>query len=156
MGIEIERKFLTRSDGWKARAVRSVAVRQGYLARGPEASVRVRVAGDQAWITIKGRSSGISRAEFEYLVPLEDAEQLLEFHCGGRHIAKTRYWVPCAEHTWEVDVFAGGNSGLVLAEIELQHADETFVLPDWAGAEVSDDPRYYNAYLAEHPYREWA
>lgn len=155
MGIEIERKFLTLSEGWKSQTVRSVSIRQGYLARGPEASVRVRVAGDQAWITIKGRSSGISRTEFEYPVPLEDAEQLLEHHCPGRHIEKRRHWVPNAEHTWEVDVFEGANRGLVMAEIELQHVDEAFVLPDWVGMEVSDDPRYFNAYLAEHPYREW-
>lgn len=156
MGIEIERKFLTRSDHWRAQSERSVALRQGYLASGPEANVRVRLAvGDAAWITIKGRSQGISRAEFEYPIPPEDARQLLDHHCAGRLIEKTRHWVPVGDHTWEVDVFSGANTGLVLAEVELTHPDEDVVMPDWAGAEVSDDPRYFNAYLAEHPYGRW-
>lgn len=156
MGIEIERKFLVRTEDWKAQAARSTPVRQGYLARGPQAGVRVRVAADQAWITIKGPVRGIARAEYEYPIPVDDARQLLDNHCAGRVVEKRRYWVPVAGHTWEVDVFEGANAGLVVAEIELRHAEETFVMPDWIGAEVSADPRYFNAYLAEHPYREWA
>lgn len=155
MGIEIERKFLVRSKQWKLAVARSLNLRQGYLARGPQASVRVRVGGDQAWITIKGRSEGISRTEYEYEIPHYDAKELLDHHCAGMIVEKCRYWVPVAGHTWEVDVFTGKNSGLILAEVELDHVDEIFVLPEWAGDEVSGDPRYFNAYLAEHPYREW-
>ncbi len=155
MGVEIERKFLTRSDDWEHQAVNSVPVRQGYLARGPEASVRVRIAGDQAWLTVKGPTRGIARSEFEYPIPIEDARQLLDHHCAGRHIEKRRFFVPAGEHLWEVDRFEGPNAGLVLAEIELSRPDEHFVIPQWVGEEVSDDVRFFNAYLAEHPYPEW-
>lgn len=154
MGVEIERKFLVRSDRWEDQAVGSTPMRQGYLARGSGVTVRVRVAGDQAWLTIKGPTHGISRSEFEYPIPVADAAQLLDRH-AGRCVEKRRFRVPVDGHTWEVDRFEGDNAGLVLAEIELTHPDESFALPDWAGAEVSGDPRYFNAYLAEHPYREW-
>lgn len=155
MGVEIERKFLVRSAAWRDGVQRSRPIVQGYLAAGARAGVRVRVAGDQAWITIKGRRSGIARAEFEYPVPAAEARQMLEQLAEGESVRKTRHWVEHAGQVWEVDEFEGENRGLVLAEIELERIDQEFAHPPWLGAEVSEDPRYYNAYLAQHPYRSW-
>jgi adenylate cyclase len=150
MGIEIERKFLVRSEAWRGAVVKSCRLRQGYLAHGESATVRVRTDGHGAWLTIKTPGTGISRPEFEYRIPVDDAEQLLDA-CGTRVIEKVRHIVPLGHHQWEVDVFGGNNSGLVLAEIELSSERENFERPDWLGAEVSDDRRYDNASLALHP-----
>ena len=155
MGIEIERKFLVDTARWHADPEQGRRYRQGYLFAQPDAAVRVRVAGDEAWLTIKGAVRGIERLEFEYAIPRADADAMLAAFCRGPLIEKIRYRVPFAGRTWEVDVFEGDNAGLVLAEVELPSADDAPDLPPWAGREVSDDPRYYNANLARHPYREW-
>ncbi len=154
MGIEIERKFLVREDAWRAGVTAVRSLRQGYLAIDGGNTARVRTDGLRAWITIKGRTQGISRAEFEYEVPLADAEGLLAL-CGERLVEKRRHLVPHEGRTWEVDEFFGANAGLVLAEIELAEADEWVTLPPWLGQEVSADPRYTNARLATHPFGCW-
>ena len=155
MATEIERKFLVKSDAWRARAEPGIRFRQGYLAGGGKASVRVRVEGESANLNIKSATLGVRRQEYEYPIPLDDAHQMLDSLCEGRLVEKTRYCVTVGNHVWEVDVFEGDNAGLVVAEIELSHEEEVFVRPDWAGDEVSHDPRYYNVCLAQHPYKEW-
>lgn len=155
MAIEIERKFLVRDDSWRPHASTAAYYRQGYLVTSRRCSVRVRVAGDDGFLNIKGATLGASRAEYEYPIPVQDAEEMLERLCTRPLIEKTRYFVRSGRHTWEVDVFEGENTGLVLAEIELRHAHEEFERPAWLGEEVTDDRRYYNARLVEHPYREW-
>lgn len=155
MATEIERKFLVSDDSWRNDADDGTLYRQGYLSTGGSCAIRVRVAGTRAYLSIKSASSGISRAEFDYTIPLADAESILNDLCIRPPIEKTRYLVRYGEHVWEIDVFAGENAGLVLAEVELKHEDERFEHPVWVGKEVSEDERYYNAYLAEHPYRHW-
>lgn len=155
MATEIERKFLVRDESWRDDADDGTFYRQGYLSSGGSCSIRVRVAGNLAYLSIKSASPGISRAEFDYAIPLPDAESILKDLCVRPPIEKTRYLVRYRGHVWEIDVFAAENAGLVLAEIELKHVDERFERPVWIGEEVSEDERYYNAYLAEHPYRHW-
>lgn len=153
MGVEIERKFLADGAIVHGRAGGRVMV-QGYVAQQEGTAVRVRIAGDQAWLTIKGPSSGATRVEVEVEVPVEEARSLLPL-CKGGLIEKTRWEIPWEGHTWEVDVFDGDNAGLVVAEVELTSEDEAFERPPWVGAEVTDDGRYANAALATHPYRAW-
>ncbi len=129
-------------------------MRQGYLASSERAVVRVRVDGARGVLTIKGRTDGISRAEFEYEIPADDARQMLST-LAGAVVEKTRYRIPHGEHVWEVDVFSGANAGLVVAEIELSSPDEPFDRPSWLGAEVSHDPRYRNSLLAVEPFTRW-
>ncbi len=150
MAREIERKFLVAGDGWRARVVRSRAMAQAYIARGEHASVRVRII-DEALgrLTIKGRASGLARDEFEYDIPPEDARALIALR-SGRLLAKRRYDVIEDGRLWEVDVFEGEFSGLVIAECELEREDEAVIRPGWLGREVTADPRYYNAALAAH------
>ncbi len=155
MGVEIERKFLVVGDSWRADVRSATSIAQGYLSEGDGATVRVRVRGDQAFLTIKGRTEGITRSEYEYEIPVSEAKAMLAELAQGPVIEKTRHIVEVAGRMWELDVFAGDNEGLVMAELELSSADEQYPLPSWAGAEVSDDPRYYNVNLAKHPYREW-
>lgn len=155
MAIEIERKFLIINDGWRTAVTRASFYRQGYLANSGGASVRVRVADGKGYLNIKSMVLGVRRHEFEYLIPLADAEEMLDDLCSGPQIEKTRYFVDYGGHTWEVDVFEGDNEGLVVAEVELNSVDEVFELPPWAGREVSDDERYYNVCLVKHPYKEW-
>ena len=150
MGTEIERKFLVPGDAWKVAAAAGVRIRQGYLSSDKDRTVRVRIAGDQAWLTVKGLTQGSSRPEFEYPVPLPDGEAMLEM-CERPLLEKTRHRVAHGGLEWEVDVFEGDNAGLVLAEVELERADQPVSLPPWAGLEVTDDPRYYNVHLAKHP-----
>lgn len=152
MATEIERKFLVTSDAWKQGA--GVNICQGYLNRDKERTVRVRVAGDRAFITIKGISTGATRAEFEYEIPVTDAGQLLKL-CERPLIQKIRHAVMHEGSTWEVDEFYGENAGLVMAEIELNAEDEVFARPAWLGMEVTDDPHYFNSSLATHPYNAW-
>ncbi len=154
MGIEIERKFLLKNDHWRAGA-RGVEFRQGYLSTTPERTVRVRLEGTLGKLTIKGKSSGISRAEYEYEIPAAEAGELLDSLCLRPLIEKTRYRVEHAGRVWEVDEFHGANAGLILAEVELETAEAVLELPEWIGQEVSDDPRYFNANLVQHPYAEW-
>lgn len=154
MGREIERKFLVANNGWQAAVVAADALRQGYLCVDPERTVRVRLAGEKAWLTIKGRAHGASRAEFEYRLPVADVHEILQM-CITPLVEKTRHRVPFAGRTWEVDVFAGANRGLVLAEVEIEAPDAPVALPPWLGAEVTDDHRYANANLAARPYTTW-
>jgi adenylate cyclase len=151
---EIERKFLVTSDTWRRKA-KGTYYRQGFLSTEPARTVRVRIAGERGTLTIKGKTVGATRDEFEYDIPREQAEQLLDTLCLRPLIEKVRYLVREGAHTWEVDVFEGENAGLVVAEIELQREDEVFERPDWLGREVTDDPRYFNANLVENPYRTW-
>jgi len=160
MSIEIERKFLLVNDGWRMQADNGVVMRQGYLNsiscdNKQKSSVRVRIAGEQANLNIKGATLGITRQEYEYPIPLTDAHELLDTLADGPLIEKTRYHVQHGAHTWEIDVFAGDNQGLVVAEIELASEDEVFVRPRWLGEEVSADTRYYNVCLVRHPYKNW-
>ena len=153
MGIEIERKFLVKDASWKAVADQGRVCRQGYLLSDGGMTLRVRVIGESAFLTIKGPSRGISRMEFEYDVPRADAEALLEL-CEHQ-VEKVRYRVSYADNVWELDVFAGANDGLILAEIELESEGQKISVPEWVGEEVSGDPRYYNACLAKHPFTGW-
>jgi CYTH domain-containing protein len=153
MGIEIERKFLVVGDGWRQGA--GVPYAQGYLSRAPERTVRVRVAGERGFLTVKGISKGATRSEFEYEIPRADAEQLLQLS-DGPVIRKVRRVVEHQGAQWEVDEFFGDNAGLVVAELELDAEDQPYAKPDWLGREVTDDPRYYNANLATNPYRNWS
>ncbi len=156
MAIEIERKFLVTSNSWKDEVSKSRYYKQGYLANMEGgASVRVRIAGEKANLNIKSMTLGVRRQEYEYEIPLADAQKMLNDLCAGPVIEKTRFFVKHKDHTWEIDVFDGDNDGLVVAEIELSDEDEAFALPSWAGKEVSDDQRYYNVCLAQHPYKEW-
>ena len=152
MATEIERKFLVVSDAW--RTANGTRICQGYLNRDKSRTVRVRIAGDSAYLTVKGATQGNTRAEFEYGIPLADAEQLLAL-CDGPTIQKIRHNVVHQGHLWEVDAFEGENAGLVVAEIELASEDELFVRPPWLGQEVSDDSRYFNSQLASNPYCNW-
>ena len=155
MATEIERKFLVRDNSWKEGADAGTLFRQGYLIGSEQASVRIRIEGQQANINIKSATLGIRRSEFEYPIPLADAQTLLDDLCEKPLIEKTRFLVTHAGHLWEVDVFSGDNQGLVVAEVELQHEDEAFEAPAWLGKEVSDDPRYYNVCLVKEPYSKW-
>ena len=156
MAVEIERKFLVADIGADAawRQVPGVVYRQGYLNRDKARTVRVRVAGSAAYLTIKGVSVGPTRAEFEYAIPVMDAEALLLL-CNGPLIEKTRHVLQHAGTTWEVDVFAGDNAGLVVAEVELQSEAQAFEKPDWLGVEVTLEARYFNSNLATHPFSRW-
>jgi Uncharacterized protein conserved in bacteria len=148
--IEIERKFLVEGD-FRPFAVRKIAIVQGYLCVNPgQATVRVRLKGDSAYLTIKGpgNENGFSRMEFEYEIPLEDGKELLKL--SKQLIEKERFLIPVGNHTYEVDVFHGRHEGLVIAELELNSESESFEKPDWLGEEVTGDIRYYNAYLASH------
>ena len=161
MAIEIERKFLLRGDAWRAMAHDRLRIAQAYLnsaealSTGLErCSVRVRISGASANLNIKSRELGPCRQEFEYPIPLADAESLLALACEGR-IDKIRHLVQVGAHLWEIDEFAGDNAGLIVAEVELRYAGEPFERPDWVGEDVSHDHRYYNSQLARHPYNTW-
>jgi adenylate cyclase len=154
MAVEIERKFLLADDRWRMEVTRSQRLAQGYLG-GARVSVRVRIGAELAWLTIKARVAGSRRLEFEYPIPLADAEQLLdELSLPGR-IEKIRHHVQVGGRLWEIDEFLGDNAGLVVAEIELDKVDAGFERPSWIGAEVTDQARYYNSALAERPFSLW-
>ncbi len=162
MGIEIERKFLTINETWRGAAHQVVPMAQGYLndlamveGGAQQASVRVRIEGDIAYLNLKSRERGHTRQEFNYPIPVDEARSLLAL-CVGGLIDKRRHYVRHGGHLWEVDEFLGENAGLVVAEIELQHADEAFALPAWAGPQVTDSLRYYNLALASYPYSQWS
>ena len=154
MGIEIERKFLLAGDAWRGLG-QPVLLRQGYLSSARERVVRVRIEGEQAMLTIKGANVGASRGEWEYPIPLADAVELLDGLCEQPLIEKYRHRIEHAGMVWEVDEFLGANAGLVVAEIELASEDQPFEKPEWIGAEVSGDARYYNANLIRHPFSQW-
>jgi len=154
MGIEIERKFLVAGDAWREGA-RGIFYCQGYLSTAKERTVRVRIAGNQGFLTIKGESAGAARAEYEYEIPAADAREMLDRLCVKPLIEKTRYTVEFAGWRWEIDEFTGENEGLIVAEIEFPDHYTRIELPPWAGREVTGDSRYYNSSLAGNPWRSW-
>lgn len=154
MATEIERKFLVRSGAWKPRDA-GTHFKQGYLNSHKERIVRVRIEGGVAKLTIKGQTKGLTRSEFEYPLPVEDAKILLTQLCEQPLIDKHRYLEQHGRHTWEIDVFHGDNDGLIVAEVELDAEGDTLQMPPWAGEEVSSDPRYFNSNLLKHPYKNW-
>lgn len=154
MGVEIERKFLLRGDGWRALG-EPVLQRQGYLSSHSERVVRVRIEGALAMLTIKSRNVGASRGEWEYPIPIDEAQVLLDTVCEQPVIEKFRRRILHDGMCWEVDQFLGANQGLVVAEIELGSEDQAFSKPDWVGAEVTGEARYYNANLIRHPFSSW-
>lgn len=155
MSVEIERKFLVASDEWREQAGDGEVIRQGYLIAEKKRSARVRLRAGKATLTLKGATRGAARSEFEYSIPPEDAAGILEELVVLPVIDKTRYLVKQGELTWEIDVFAGANEGLVIAEVELDREDQEVPRPPWLGDEVTGDPRYYNANLVHSPYSEW-
>jgi len=154
MGVEIERKFLVQGDAWKTLG-EPVFFRQGYLSSQKERTVRVRIEGERAVITIKGKSVGATRGEWEYPIPVQDAAELLDGLCEQPLIEKYRRKITNGAHVWEVDEFLGANAGLVVAEIELGAEDEAFDQPEWVADEVTDDARYYNSNLIKQPFSGW-
>ncbi|NJO94267.1 MAG: CYTH domain-containing protein [Hydrococcus sp. RM1_1_31] len=154
MAIEIERKYLVKGNTWRSLGVGEV-YRQGYIATQEGVAVRVRIVGDRGYLTIKGKTVGIARSEFEYQIPIEDAQIMLETLCDRPLIEKIRYKILVGDLVWEVDEFLGENAGLILAEVELIDEKEIIELPDWIGQEVSEDNRYYNVNLAKYPYQQW-
>lgn len=155
MSLEIERKFLVLDDSWRDAVRASQYLCQGYLNDEIRCSVRVRIAGDHAWLNIKSATIGAQRLEFEYDIPVADARLMLNRLSCKPLIEKWRHLVDVGRHTWEIDVFEGDNAGLVVAEIELDHPDEPFEKPAWVGQEVTEDPRYYNTRLSDHPFSRW-
>lgn len=154
MGTEIERKFLVKSDAWRFQAVGKL-YRQGYVVKSTGVTVRVRIVGTQGYITLKGRAENYVRPEFEYEIPVDDAQEMLNLWCHPRIVEKIRYRIPMGDVVWEVDEFQGFNQGLVVAEVELNSENQGVELPDWVGPEVSKQDRYYNSSLAVHPYSLW-
>jgi len=154
MGKEIERKFLVRGDAWRTLA-KGTSYRQGYLNSAKERTVRIRTIDDKAFLTIKGLTVGATRSEYEYAIPLADCNAMLDALAEKPLIEKTRYKVPFAGLTWEIDEFFGDNAGLVVAEVELDSEGQAVTKPEWVGEEVSADPRYFNSNLIKHPYTRW-
>ena len=153
MAKEIEKKYLVKKELWQPKD-EGVCIRQGYLSSLKERVVRVRIRGTKGFLTVKGANHGIERLEFEYEIPLADAQAMLEL-CEQPLIEKTRYHEVIERHLWEIDCFFGMNDGLMVAEIELPTAEAHFKLPEWAGTEVSGDERYYNSNLIAQPYSVW-
>jgi len=154
MAKEIERKFIVDTNLWHPTGP-GFRIRQGYLPSSTRTVVRIRISGNNAWLTIKGENKGMVRSEFEYPIPLKDAAQMLEELCVRPFIEKIRYLINFSGADWTVDVFEKNNAGLIISEIELASEDQNVTLPPWAGAEVTDDPRYYNSSLIAHPYCRW-
>ena len=154
--VEIERKFLVKSEGFKNQASKKFRIIQGFLNTHPERTVRIRIRGDQAYLTIKGKSSknGLTRFEWEKEIPVVEAEELMKL-CEPGIIEKTRYLVEIEEHTFEIDEFFGENEGLIVAEIELHSENDTFKKPEWLGEEVTGEIRYYNSQLSQNPFINW-
>ncbi|WP_432743976.1 CYTH domain-containing protein [Methylobacter sp. G7] len=155
MAIEIEHKFLLANDDWRKYVSHSVEYRQGYLSSQATSSIRVRISNDHAWLNIKTATVGTHRHEYEYEIPMTDANEILMHLCRKPLIEKARHFVTDDNHLWEIDEFAGDNQGLIVAEIELDETGQSFSKPDWLGLEVTGDLRYYNNNLAIHPYSEW-
>lgn len=155
MPIEIERKFLLANQDWREEVVRSSRIRQGYLGKIDKASVRIRVQGDKANINVKSATLSMRRMEYEYEIPLGEAEEMLDQLCNKPQVDKTRYIVERGQHVWEIDEFYADNAGLLVAEVELGSEEEVFEKPSWLGDEVTEDPRYYNVNLIKHPFKQW-
>ncbi|MEH1883863.1 CYTH domain-containing protein [Nostoc sp.] len=154
MAKEIERKYLVRGDSWRGLAEGSV-YRQGYIATQDKTTVRIRIVGEKSYLTIKGPSIKYSRLEFEYPIPVKDAQEILETLCERPFIEKVRYKIEFGGLIWEIDEFDGVNKGLILAEVELNDENQQIELPNWIGQEVSDDSRYFNSNLVKHPFSQW-
>ncbi len=154
MGLEIERKFLLKNMQWKKDIISQRKIKQGYLNSTPESTVRVRIKGEKGFITVKGKMENLIRKEFEYEIPTHDAEELLVL-CQQPIIAKTRYEVLYHGYIWEIDEFENENKGLFIAEVEMKNADENPDIPEWIGAEVTYNRKYYNSNLIQHPYEKW-
>lgn len=155
MAQEIERKFLVQQETWRTLADGRYYC-QGYIPTQGKQTVRIRIIGDQGYLTLKGPTAGLSRLEFEYDIPLADAQEMLRELCQTPLVEKYRYRIPLGDVVWEVDDFLGENQGLILAEVELTHAEQTVELPSWIGEEVTGDPRYYNSNLVKHPFKDWS
>ena len=156
MAYEIERKFLVESDSWRTQVYKTLSIKQAYFCNTDKASLRVRISDQSGFISSKTMTQEIRRHEFEYEIPLHDAEFMLNYMCMGSPIIKLRHLVKVDEHVWEIDEFQGDNEGLIVAEIEIEHEDESFTRPDWAGSEVSADRKYINVSLVSNPYKNWA
>jgi adenylate cyclase len=154
MAAEIERKFLVNGDSWRKLAQGSRYV-QGYISTAKQATVRVRIVGTQGYLTIKGATVQYTRSEFEYPIPVEDAQEMLDTLCDRPLIEKMRYRIEYGNLLWEIDEFAGVNQGLIIAEVELSDEQQQIELPMWIGEEVSDNPKYFNSNLVKHPFSEW-
>ncbi len=154
MAQEIERKFLTKSDAWRSQA-RGRFYRQGYLSTAKERTVRIRTIKNEGYITVKGIAKGAARAEYEYEIPVTDANEMLDTLCEQPIIEKMRYEIEHNELIWVVDEFDGVNKGLILVEVELSDENQKIALPDWVGAEVTGDPNYFNSNLTRNPYLKW-
>jgi CYTH domain-containing protein len=154
LSIEIERKFLVTGNAWR-KLSNGIIYKQGYISTDKEHTIRIRVIETKAFLTIKGKSIGTKRIEFEYEIPFEDAVEMLNNFCLKPIIEKARYKIQYKGLTWEVDEFFGNNTGLILAEVELQHEDQKIEIPDWIGSEVTGDPKYYNVNLINHPFINW-
>ena len=155
MGKEIERKFLLKTANWKTIADKGTVIKQGYLYSSKESTTRVRLYGNKAFLTIKGKTKGISRAEFEYEIPVKEALEIFNL-CQNPLIEKTRFIIKQGELKWEIDVFEGENEGLVVAEIELASETQLFDKPEWLGKEVSHENKYYNSFLVKNPFKNWS
>jgi len=155
MPKEVEKKYLLTDDSWKNFVVGKSALRQGYIAKSNDCLVRIRISEKKAWITVKGKQVSFTRPEFEYQIPVSDAEELLKDFSSGNQIIKTRFFLEYQGNEWIVDVFEEENSGLVIAEVELESETTDYVLPPWVGKDVTTDFRYTNSNLAEHSYNEW-
>ena len=155
MGIEIERKYLVTNDTWQQNADEGIYMIQGYMSSNDKSSVRIRANGDTANLNIKSKTIGAQRSEYDYAIPVAEAMEILETLCDKPFIVKTRYHVGFRDKTWEIDVFAGENQGLIVAEVELNSVNENFSLPDWVGKEVTKESRYYNICLISNPYKDW-
>jgi len=154
MAVEIERKFLVANSDWKLKISKEITIKQGYLSSNPERTVRIRIAGEKGIITIKGKTVNTTRAEYEYEIPLSEALELMEL-CEKPLIEKARYEILEHGNLWELDVFEGDNKGLIVAEIELESENQEFILPAWAGKEVSHESKYYNASLIKNSFKNW-
>ena len=155
MAIEIEHKFLLANNDWRQHITRSVKYRQGYLSSQASSSIRIRISDEHAWLNIKSATIGTHRHEYEYEIPLPDANEIINNLCKKPLIEKTRNFVIDNDNIWEIDEFGGANQGLCVAEIELSETGQSFSKPHWLGKEVTHDLRYYNNNLASHPYLEW-
>lgn len=155
MALEVEHKFLLANDSWREEIDHSVHYKQGYLSSSPLSSVRVRISDSHAWLNIKSATIGTHRQEFEYEIPLDDANTILDQLCHKPLVEKMRHFVHHADHVWEIDEFMGDNAGLIVAEVELSQIGESFEKPAWIGAEVTHDLRYYNNNLTKNPYKNW-
>lgn len=155
MPLEIERKFLVTHTAF-LEGIKPVNIIQGYLHSDAEKTLRIRIAGNLAFLTIKGKSEGIVRPEYEYEIPLADAQEMMNLFCRGQHIIKKRFCLDYMGKAWTIDVFEGDNEGLIIAEIELDNPEEPIEIPPWAGPEVSNDIRYYNSQLMVRPFKFWS